>query len=208
MTVTHPERTTTRLTLLVRLADWSYRRRRRVLAAWIVLLIETVAGAGTFGGSYHFTFTTPNSDSKRAQDLLESRFTSRSGDDVNVVFESTTGTVDDPAARTEIDATLRRFGTQPHVRTVVSPFSVEGARQISKDRKVAYGTLRLDQTVSDYKQTDGKKLLDLRSQLDRPELKVELSGFVLGNAEQSDFSSEGIGLLVAALILLVSFGSL
>ena len=72
MTVTHPERTTTRLTLLVRLADWSYRRRRRVLAAWIVLLIGTVAGAGAFGGSYHFTFTTPNSDSKRAQDLLAS----------------------------------------------------------------------------------------------------------------------------------------
>ena len=208
MTVTHPERTTTRLTLLVRLADWSYRRRRRVLAAWIVLLIGTVAGAGAFGGSYHFTFTTPNSDSKRAQDLLESRFTSRSGDDVNVVFESPNGTVDDPAARTAIDATLRRFGTQPHVRTVVSPFSAEGARQISRDRKVAYGTLRLDQTVSDYQQTDGKELLDLRSQLDRPDLKVELSGFVLGNAEQSDFSSEGIGLLVAALILLVSFGSL
>ena len=198
----------TRPGLLVRLADWSYRRRRRVLAAWIVLLIGTVAGAGAFGGSYHFTFTTPNSDSKRAQDLLESRFTSRSGEDVNVVFERPNGTVDDPATRTAIDATLRRFGTQPHVRTVLSPFSEEGARQISKDRTIAYGTLRLDQTVSDYKPADGKKLIDLRSQLDRPDLSVELSGFALGNAEQGDFSSEGIGLLVAALILLVSFGSL
>ena len=59
------------LTLLARLADWSYRRRRRVLLLWVVLLIGTSAAAGAFGGSYHFTFATPGSDSQKAQDLLQ-----------------------------------------------------------------------------------------------------------------------------------------
>ena len=33
-------------TLLARLADWSYRRRERVLLLWIVLLVATIVGRG------------------------------------------------------------------------------------------------------------------------------------------------------------------
>ena len=66
MTATTPESTTSsRPTLLVRLADWSYRRRRRVLLLWIALLVATVFAAGAFGGDYNFTFSTPGSDSIR-----------------------------------------------------------------------------------------------------------------------------------------------
>ncbi|MEP6623474.1 MAG: MMPL family transporter [Acidimicrobiia bacterium] len=202
ITETHP-------TLLVRLADWSYVHRRRVLALWIALVVATVAGASAFGGSYHFTFSTPGSESKRAQDLLERSFPARAGDDVNVVFSTRGGgKVDDPAVKAEIAGILRRFARQPHVAAVVSPFSSEGARQVASDRTIAYGTLRLNQTVSDYKMSDGKQLLALGERVDRPDLNVDLAGFALQGAEQSDFSSEGIGLLVAALILLISFGSL
>src|SRR5262249_53177014 len=38
--------------------------------------------------------------------------------------------------------------------------------------------------------------------------QVELSGFAIRDAQQGDFSSEGLGLLVAAVILLFTFGSL
>jgi RND superfamily putative drug exporter len=195
--------------LLARLADWSYRRRKRVLLLWIVVLVATIAGAGAFGGEYDFTFTTPGSNSQKAQDLLESSFPARAGDNVDVVFQTRQGkTIDDPAVRAEIRATLDRFAQQPHVSEVVTPFSAEGARQIAKGRTIAYGTLRLDQTVSDYKMSDAKLLLALGVKADRPDLRVELAGFPVEGAEQSSFSSEGIGLLVAALILLVSFGSL
>src|SRR3954469_6737737 len=61
-------------TLLVRLADWSYRRRRRVLLLWLLLLVGSVMAANSLGGDYHFTFSTPGSDSKTAQDLLEGSF--------------------------------------------------------------------------------------------------------------------------------------
>jgi RND superfamily putative drug exporter len=196
-------------TLLVRLADWSYRRRRRVLLLWVALLIGTVVAAGAFGGDYHFTFTTPGSDSKKAQDLLDRSFRARAGDDVDVVFQTRQGkTVDDPTVRAAMTDILVQFGRQPHVSAVVSPFSSDGARQVASTRTIAYGTLRLDQTVSDYKAHDAKGLLALGQKVDRPDLQVELAGFALGGAEVKQVSSEGIGLLVAALILLVSFGSL
>ena len=198
-----------RPTLLVRLADWSYRRRRRVLLLWIAVLLVTVVGAQTFGGDFHFTFTTPGSDSKKAQDLLESGFAARAGDDVDVVFQTRQGkTVDDPAVQAEIRNTLDQFRRQPHVSSVVSPLTPEGARQIAQGRTIAYGTVRLDQTVSDYKTANAKALLALGKKTDSPDLQVELAGFVLGGAEQTNTSSEGIGILVAALILLISFGSL
>src|SRR5438105_3631442 len=170
-----------RPTLLVRLADWSYRRRRRVLLLWIVLLVATVFGAGALGGSYHFTFSTPGSDSQKAQDMLKKGFPARAGDDVNVVFRTQPGkTVDDPVVHAAIAGILDQFGRQPHVRAVVSPFSPEGARQIAPRRSIAYGTLRLDQTVSDYKTADAKGLIDLGKKVDRPDLQVELAGFALG----------------------------
>jgi len=208
-TTTSTSTAASRPTLLVRLADWSYRRRRRVLVLWVALLVATVFAAGAFGGDYNFTFSTPGSDSQKAQDLLERGFRARAGDDVDVVFQTRQGrTVDDPAVQAAIVDALGQFGGQPHVSAVVSPFSPEGTRQIAPKRTIAYGTLRLDQTVSDYKKADAKALIALGRKLDRPDLQVELAGFALIGAEQTQFSSEGIGLLVAALILLVSFGSL
>src|SRR5436190_9055014 len=76
-------------TLLVRLADWSYRRRRRVLVFWILLFFGTIIAARAIGGDYHFTFKSPGSDSQHAQDLLESKFPARAGADIDVVFKVT-----------------------------------------------------------------------------------------------------------------------
>src|SRR3954469_15108008 len=169
-----------RPTLLVRLADWSYRRRRPVVLLWIPLLIGTVRAAGSFGGDYHFTFSTPGSDSKKAQGLLEGSFPKRAGADVNVVFHAQQGkTVDDPAVQAAITDILGRFAGQPHVTQVVSPYSPEGARQIAPTRTIAYGTVNLDQSVSDYKTSNAEALLELGKQANQPDLQVELSGFVL-----------------------------
>ncbi len=201
--------TPTRPTMLVRLADWSYRRRWRVLVAWIVLLLGTVMAAGAGAGDYDFTFSTPGSESDKAQALLEDSFPARAGDDISVVFKALQGkTVDDPGVKAAIGDILGQFDQQPHVGEVISPFSAEGERQIAPERAIAYGTLRIDVTISDYELDDGKALVALAKRVDRPDLQVDLAGFMLQGTEQTEFSSEGLGLLVAALILVVSFGSL
>src|SRR5688500_7262985 len=98
--------TPTRPTALVRLADWSYRRRRAAVAAWIALLIGSVVLSGAFGGENHFEFMTPGSESTRAQKLLESSFPARSGEEIQVVFHAERGIADPPtqdAMRTALD---------------------------------------------------------------------------------------------------------
>jgi RND superfamily putative drug exporter len=124
-----------------------------------------------------------------------------------VVFQSQQG-FNDPQVRSQVEDALSRFATAPHVSEVVSPLTPEGARQIAPDGTIAYATLQLDVSISDYDVEDARALIDVGKQLERPDLRIELGGFALQGAEQEEFSSEGIGLLVAALILLISFGSL
>ena len=178
---------------LVRLADWSYRRRRRVLLLWIVVLL------GHRGRCPGVRRRLPlHVHARPAPTRRRRRTCSRAASPPAPATTSTScsrprqgKTVDDPAVQAEIGDILDQFGKQPHVSAVVSPFSPEGARQIAPRRTIAYGTLHLDQTVSDYKKADAKALLALGKKVDRPDLQVELAGFVLGGAEQTQLQLRG-----------------
>src|SRR5688500_6942147 len=117
---------------LVRLADWSYRRRKLVVLLWIGLFIGTATLAQQFGGDYEFTFATPGSESTEAQDLLKERFPARGGDDVDVVFEAPGG-VRSPDVQRDVDALLARLRGNEHVASVESPYEPAGARRMSRD---------------------------------------------------------------------------
>ena len=62
------ERTTSRL---ARLADLTYRRRWRVVFAWIAILAATLIVVPQFAGEYGVEFGTPGSASKAAAEVLE-----------------------------------------------------------------------------------------------------------------------------------------
>ena len=64
---------------------------------------------------------------------------------------------------------------QPHVSSVVSPFSPEGARQIAQERTTRTA-VRLDQTVSDYETRERQGTCSRTGvKADRPDLQVELA---------------------------------
>ena len=211
MTLTPAKRTTSsRPTLLVRLADWSYRRRRRVLLLWIVLLIATVFGRGRVRRRLRL-----HVHARRAPTRRRPRTSSRAASPRGPATTSTSSSRPARARPSTTRPCRRRSPTrstssrkQPHVSAVVSPFSPEGARQIAPRRTIAYGTLRLDQTVSDYKTATPRRCSRWARRSIVPTCGSSWRASRSAGAEQAQFSSEGIGLLVAALILLVSFGSL
>jgi RND superfamily putative drug exporter len=192
---------------LVRLADWSYRRRRLVVVLWVALLIGITGLAQRFGGDYEFTFATPGSESTEAQDLLRERFPARSGEDVEVVIEAPGG-VGAADVQRDLNALLAELQGIEHVRSVESPYDPSGANRISRDGTIAYATLHLDVTSDVFPVESARRMIELAEDTTREGLRVELSGFAVTRGEEQEFGSEAIGLLVAALILLVSFGSL
>src|SRR5687768_6059865 len=116
-----PSAATPHPSALVRLADFSYRRRRLMLLLWVGLLVGMSVLGNAFAGEHSMSFSTPGADSERAQTLLETRFPARSGDTIDVVFEAEAG-VQDPGVRTEVEALLAEAAEVDHVSGVVSPY--------------------------------------------------------------------------------------
>jgi RND superfamily putative drug exporter len=194
--------------VLVRLAEWCYIRRRRVLALWLLLLVVSIVGGAKLGGEYHADYAAPGSESKAAFDLLSDRFPGRSGDTVDIVWRAEAGATS-PAVRTRIEALITELGGIDHVTGAVTPFDSEGARQVSPDGTIAYASLQLDETSDQVEPAPFLKLIDLVKDTNGDGLQVEAGGGAVAAAQQAgEVGSEGIGLAAAAVILLLTFGSL
>jgi len=188
---------------VIHIADFCYRRRRYVLLAWILMFVAVIVAGGSLPAKNRANYSTPGAESGKAYDLLKGRFPARQGGSVKVVFA---GAIDDPAVKPQVDAIIAAASARPHVTGVSSPYAAEGAPQISPDRSVAYAEVFFDVGFDKLANADPKfqkKFLDAVDHGQRPGLDVEVSTFV---AEQQ-IGSEFIGLIFAAFILVLAFGS-
>jgi len=187
---------------LARLADLTFRRRRAVVAIWLVGLVAAFAGAG-LAGDWSADYSTPGSESRAAGDLLEQRFPQRSPDTVDIVWQAQDG-AGARSVRERIDQLAARAGRLDGIGR--SPGTSDA--QISRDGTIGVLRLALSELPGAVPDSTGEALIGLAERASGDGLRVELGGQVVANAEQSDISSELVGLLIAALVLLLTFGSL
>jgi RND superfamily putative drug exporter len=192
--------------MLVRLADWCYRRRRLVVALWVVALVGAFAMAAAFGGEYKQNYLQPGSDSKAASDTLTESFPQRAGDAVQVVVHSDAG-VTSPDVQARAEKIFSDVAGSTHVVAVTSPFTAAGADQISKDGTTAYADVALDMKDNEFTVAQAKALVEPVLAAGDDTLQVEVGGPVAKLSQSAPVGSEGIGLLAAVVILLVTFGS-
>ena len=195
--------------MLQRLARFCYRRRWRVLGAWVVLLVGLFALNSSFGGKFLDEFDLPGSESQEAVDLLEEHgFDTRAGATGQVVFEA--DNVNDPTVQRDMEALFDEIAEITAPSQVVSPYSPEGAHQISQSGpeagKIAYAEVNLADRDSDELYDIGTEAREAVANADIPGTEVELGGDIA--FEQPEFSSEAIGFVAALIILLIAFGSL
>ena len=193
---------------LLRLGSWSYRRRRLVVAAWLACLILTAMVGRAAGSQFKDSITGGKTESAAAADFLHSRLPSRSGDVVQVVF-STATPVRSRDSRARIVATLARLATLPHVAAVTGPFDPGGARQISPEGRIAYGTVMFDAAGDAIPHAAVQAVVERARAEAKRGFDVELGGTPIQNVERPHFGkSEAAGLLGAMVVLLLAFGSL
>ena len=192
--------------MLERIARTSYRHRWLTLGAWIVALVAVVTLGRSFAGDYSSGGNLPNTESRRAFDLLESRFPARAGDGGTIVFEAEPG-VNDPTVKAAMEEMFAKVTQVPGITGVVSPYSPEGANQISQDGTIAYAQVNtIDLDFNEWGPVaDGVKAV--KEQVNVPGLTVELGGDVFADAIAPP-ATEAFGLLAAIFILLIAFGSL
>jgi len=190
--------------LLYRLGHVAVRRRRRVLAVWLGLLVGVGVLAGSIGGETSDEFNVPGTESQRAMDLLQARFPSQSGSAARVVFATKDGSaLTDAGSRQLIDDTLARMADAPGVVKVVSPFE---AKTVSPDASVAFADVHYAQNAMEVEPEDVEALTDAASPARKAGLVVEFGGEV-HQREEVGHTSEVVGLAVAVIVLLFSFGS-
>jgi len=179
-----------------------------MLVIWLVALVGTVTLMNVAGGDYESNFSLPGAESQKAFDLLRDRFPSRSGDTADVVFKADAG-VTDPGIRAKIENLFRKVDALPHTRGIISPYTREGARQVSRDGKVAFATVQFDVQAPEVPKPVVERMEDLGKATDGPGLQIEFGGQVIEQAQfQPPGGAEAVGLIAAIFILLLTFGSL
>ncbi|MGZ4609478.1 MAG: MMPL family transporter [Actinomycetes bacterium] len=188
---------------LGRIARLTFRHRGRTVLAWLAVLILAVVLSSAFGGTFKADYSAPGSDSKAAQNLLEQRFPAQAGDTVSVVVRADNGVA---AARQDVTALLAKVAAVPHVATVENPYTTPGS--ISPDGRTLVAHARLDVVNPvDMPVQDSTRLLDLAKGASHGNLTVAVGGQSVQQAEQGAIGSEFIGISAAAIILLLTFGS-
>ena len=111
------------------------------------------------------------------------------------------------ATRVEVAALLDRLRGMPHVAEVEDPYA--GAEAIAPDRQTLVARLYLDvDNAQDMPVEDTEQLLAAAEESEADGLDVVLGGRAVQLAEEPQSgSTEMVGLLAAAVILLIVFGS-
>ena len=189
-------------------ASWITSHRKTVIAGWIVALIAMGFIAKSAGSDFSEEFSLPSSDSKDALDLLENRFPAQAGDTVQIVYKAESG-VESPAIEKKMEGVFKKVVALPHVSEVSSPYEKGGAGAVSDDGKIAYATAQFNVTTDKLNDGEVKKIMDAAQAAGGDGLQVETGGSPVEEVrgEEEESSSEGIGVLAAIVVLLISFGS-
>jgi RND superfamily putative drug exporter len=188
---------------LYRLARWCFRRRRIVLSAWLLIAIVLVAVAQLSGGKTSDAFTIPGTESQQVTSVLEAKLPAASGASTQVVFATSKADITSAADQKAIDQAIRQLAGLPQVTTVSNPYQ---ARAISPDKHLALATVYYDAAAADVKASTVDKLEPAVAAARSTGVEVEFSGAVYPKPS-SGGSSEGAGLLIALVILVLTFGS-
>ncbi|MEI5524447.1 MMPL family transporter [Streptomyces brasiliscabiei] len=195
-------------TFLHRLGRLAFRKRWYVLLVWAAVLAAVGVGALKAPGASDEEFSMPGIESQKAFDLLEQRFpgVTADGATARVVFVAPSGEkVTAAANKKAIEDTVAELADGSQVASAVDPFQ---ARAVSRDGTTAYATVTYKVTATDLTDAGKAHLEDTLHKAQDSGLTVEAGGTAMDEQGGAGGMAEVIGVAIAAVVLLVTFGSL
>ncbi|MFC7260268.1 MMPL family transporter [Streptomyces lutosisoli] len=195
-------------TFLYRLGRLAFRRRWFVALIWVAVLGAVGFGAATAPAAPDASNSMPGIESQKAFDLMEQRFPGAKADGASarVVFVAPDG---QKVTASENKAAIEKFVSEAadgsQVAGAVSPFQ---AKAVSKDASTAYATVTYKVKADDLTDASKNSLKDAIKQAQGSDLTVEVGGTALATQPAAGGSAEAIGIAIAALVLVITFGSL
>jgi putative drug exporter of the RND superfamily len=195
--------------LLYGLGHFCVRRRWIVLGVWVVVFAVLAIAARSVGPDLNDNLTLPGSDSQKATDLLSERFPSQANGTNPVVLKAPNGTtLTDAKYKQPIDDTIAAFKKDPDVRDATSPLASQGKDILAKDKKVGYIALNMRASPSELTTDDAERIVAEADPARDGGLDVSFAGYVGQKVSKPEtHSSEVIGLAMAVIVLLLTFGT-
>lgn len=198
-------------TLLSSLGRWSFRHPWRVLASWLVVLGIAGAGALALGTGTDNTFSIPGTESQAGLEQLERTFPQVSGTNAQFIVVAAPGDdITDDAYRTQIDAAVDELSGIDEVLAATSPYDQNVDGMVNDDSTAAIVQLQFDGQASDVSPeavaTLERTVAALSSELPDGS-RTALGGDLFASSIPAVTLTEAVGLLIALLVLIVTFRS-
>jgi uncharacterized membrane protein YdfJ with MMPL/SSD domain len=179
-----------------------YRHRWLTLITWLVGVAALITLWTNFGAPAQNNFT----GNDPGQTLLNQHFHRQSGDTLTLAIRSTAA-IDSPAVKARVTSALVPFTRAAHVTAVGSPYQAPG--QISADGHIAFATVQFGVPGTSISNAEALSLMHDARAASGHGVTFALGGDVVDQAETPyGGPTEGIGVLAAAIVLLIAFGSL
>ncbi|MEU9166756.1 MMPL family transporter [Streptomyces sp. NPDC048420] len=195
-------------TFLYRVGRLAFRRRWYVALVWAAVLAAVGLGALKAPSAPDEGFSMPGIESQKAFDLMEERFPGATADGATarVVFVAPKGEkVTASENRKAVEDTVAELADGSQVASAVNPFQ---AKAVSKDGTTAYATVTYKVASNDLTDAGRTQLDKALDEARDAGLTVDAGGSAMADGGGAGGAAEVIGVAIAAVVLLVTFGSL
>ncbi|WP_405726052.1 MMPL family transporter [Streptomyces sp. NBC_00028] len=193
---------------LYRLGRLAFRRRGYVALMWLAVLAAVGLGAMQAPGTSDEEFSMPGIESQKAYDLMQERFPGAAADGATarVVFVAPDGQkVTATENKKAVEETVAALATGSQVAGVADPYQ---SKAVSKDGSTAYATVTYKVKSNDVSDASRTAVEKAAEQARDAGLTVETGGSAMDSGGGAGGMAEIIGIAVAAVVLLITFGSL
>jgi len=182
------------------------------IAAWLLVAVALVGIGQLTGGSFVNDFRVPGAESQRAADLIQRHFPAYGADSAEIVWHAADGDLREADRAAAITAAVGAIRQQPSVVDAGNPLpdatDPTSGGLLSPDGRTATSTVRYDRHAGELGPTAYQRLDAAVAPARAAGIDVDFRGLVVDVAfEPTTGSAELVGLAAAAVVLLVSFGS-
>jgi RND superfamily putative drug exporter len=195
--------------VLFHLARFCGRHKLVVLGTWLAIFVALALVARAAGTNVNDNVTLPGTGSQNATDLLSERFPSQANGTNPVVLTAPKGeTITASKYKKPIDDTVKALKADPDVHSATSPLSKEGSSLLGKDKRIGYIALDLKPSPSELTLDDAERIVALADPARDAGLEVGFGGYLGQKVSKPETHiSEIVGLSMAVIVLLVTFGT-
>ncbi|MFA3875607.1 MMPL family transporter [Streptomyces sp. MMCC 100] len=195
-------------TFLYRLGRRAFRRRGLVALLWVAVLVGAGVASSAAPAPPEDSFSMPGTESQKAFDLLDEQFPAASAEGATarvVIRAPEGGKMSDAAGKDRVEELVADLKAGPQVASVDDPFEADA---VSKDGTTAYASVTYKVNAMELTDEARDSLTAATDAAREGGYTVETGGDAVVAEQEMGGTAELIGIGVAAVVLLLTFGSL